>query len=158
MATQTYVALATTTLASATGSITFSSIPATYRDLVLVVSFQTSTDTSLFVRFNSDSGSNYSLVRMWGTGSSTASDSQTQTYADMEAGTTSGQINTSILQIMDYSATDKHKTILYRSNQNLVAAGAQRWANTSAINNISIDTSIGTFNVGTTFSLFGIEA
>lgn len=158
MPTSTFIPLATTTLSSAASSVTFSSIPATYRDLVLVASFQTSVDANLLVRFNSDSGSNYSLVRMWGTGSSTASDSRTQTYADMEAGTTNTQISTTIMQFMDYSATDKHKIMLYRSNQNLVAAGANRWANTSAINNISIATNSGTFNVGTSFSMFGIEA
>ena len=63
MATPTYIALATTTLSSAVGSVTFSSIPAGYRDLVLVAEGLTSGATSnVRMQFNSDTGNNYSLV------------------------------------------------------------------------------------------------
>ena len=158
MPTSTYVALATTTL-SGDASLTFSSIPASYRDLIMVANFKTSSDSLIFVRANGDTGTNYSQVRMWGTGSSTASSTGSQTYWDMETGLTSSQWNTTIFQIFDYSATDKHKAALYRSNQTLVAASAQRWASTSAITSISIALESGiTFEAGTTFSLYGIEA
>jgi hypothetical protein len=65
----------------------------------------------------------------------------------------------SILQIMDYSATDKHKSALTRTthtSQSVVEALASRWANTAAITSLAV--SGGTFNVGSTFALYGIVA
>jgi len=151
MATPTYVALATTTLASATATVTFSSIPATYRDLVIVIDGTVGSAGATFINPNGDS-SNLSYVRMYGTGSSTGSDtSRTGLY------TAESNI---IWQFLDYSATDKHKTFLVRANAtgNQVAALAGRWASTAAITSLVIDHSTSDFQSGTTFSLFGIEA
>jgi len=68
------VALATTTLGSAASSITFGSIPATYRDLRIVVSVRSDSVNSPYaqcrLQFNADTGSNYPTVEMTGDGSS----------------------------------------------------------------------------------------
>jgi hypothetical protein len=160
--TPTYTALANITLGATAASVTFSSIPATYRDLVFVFSgTATSTDRLVEVRFNGDSGSNYSQVRALGFASSTNSSSSTLTsfglfYSDTGLGTTQ---STSILQLMDYSATDKHKTMLNRvgGGTTWVEMRAGRWANTAAITsaNFFID---GNFATGTTLSLYGVIA
>jgi hypothetical protein len=61
---------------------------------------------------------------------------------------------------MDYSATDKHKTVLVRSNaaSTGVEAIAQRWASTAAITSILVFPSTGSWAAGGTFSLYGIVA
>lgn len=152
-----YVALAQVTLGSSASSVTFSNIPATYRDLVLVIAGTTSGDTNPRLRLNGDTG-NASWVGMWGNGSSTTSAANTDALLFGSLGTS--QSNT-ILQIMDYSASDKHKTVLGRGNQGAgsVWAFAGRWASTTVVNSATIVPAIGVnFNTGTTFNLFGIRA
>ena len=159
MATPTYTLIDSTTLTSSASSITFSSISGSYRDLVLVLSgpgFGTS--NNLAFRANSDTGSNYSYVRMEGNGSSTNSSSTTSTSG--RAGfVSSGQWNV-ILQFQDYSATDKHKSVLARANDatHRVEASATRWANTNAITSVTLITDTSNYPVGTTAYLYGIEA
>ena len=160
MPTPTYTPLATVTLGSSASSVTFSSIPATYRDLILVVSApNTTTDTGIRTRFNGDTGSNYTVVSMRGTGSITQSTSGTNTFANIvDSFVSSGYIG--IGQIMDYSATDKHKTILVRKGAAFedVGALANRWANTEAITTIELSPNLNQFAIGSTFNLFGVIA
>ena len=170
MPTPTYVALATTTLSSASSSVTFSSIPADYRDLVLIGNARTTTTNArgyeiCGFQFNSDTGSNYSRVRMRYNGSTYGSDSGTGGNLEFEGiidqSTASGTFNMVKLQLLDYSATDKHTTALFGGNNLSGQTGsyAGRWANTAAVNTIKFFTiQGGTFDAGSTFSLFGIEA
>jgi hypothetical protein len=156
-----YVALATTTLGSAASSVTFSSIPATYKDLVIVVNGSTGSNSLVWSRINGDTGSNYAYVVMAGA-NTVYSGSGTFNVAYLSDATVTA--NTRILiqySIMDYSATDKHKTALVRSNSEFaggsgVYASAHRWANTNAVTSVSVNTNTGTWNVGTTVSLYGI--
>ena len=156
MPTPTYTPLATVTLASTAATVTFSSIPATMRDLIVVVNGNTSANQFTGLRFNSDSGSNYSMVRMY-TGPSSSAD--TRTYGLLTTGNPSLTLN-AIAQIMDYSATDKHKTVLIRSNipADNVAAHAVRWANTAAITTVAVEAISTTWAVGTTINLYGVIA
>jgi len=163
MPTPTYIPLQTITLGSAASSVTFASIPQTYRDLVLVAVALGSTTLQGRVRLNSDSGSNYSSVRMSGNGSSSTSASlasQTSgSISTIATATTGGALQVE-LQIQDYSATDKHKTMLSRADQSATGAEAfaVRWASTSAVTSVQILTSTGNWAVGGTFSLYAIEA
>ena len=164
MPTPTYTPLATVTLGTAASAVTFSSIPATYRDLILVVSAPITTSPAVpFVRFNGDTGFNYNTVVAEGFPSSTGS----QAYLDRtnfnlvrtsESSTTIPSIYS--IQLMDYSATDKHKTGLIRtadfgSGKEGATMWAGRWANTSAITSIlfAVTTS---FAANSTFSLYGV--
>jgi hypothetical protein len=161
MPTATYTPLATVTLASTSGSITFSSIPGTYRDLILVIDGNTSgTGVPVGLRFNADSGTNYAGVIMSGSGSAAASSSNSaNNVADIAYFDNTSKMN-AITQIMDYSATDKHKTLLSRSNQagTYVLAYASRWANTSAITSIQVLPLVSSLAAGTTLSLYGVIA
>lgn len=155
------VALANLTLGSAQASVSFGSIPATYRDLRLVVNAATSAEGNIFIQVNSDTGANYSQVNMRGYGaSSTGSSSGTGTNISSNYSTglqtTSRAINT--YDFMDYSVTDKHKTILIRANHSdEVDALAGRWANTAAITGIMVSANgTTTFTAGSTFSLYGV--
>lgn len=155
--TPTYVALAQVTLAASAASVTLP-VPAGYRDLVLVLDLQTTASVQARVRFNGDtSDGNYPSVVMSGNGSVAESFTQNGIYAN--AGyLTNRQLTT--LNIMDYSATDKHKTVLQRiTNASLTtSAPITRWASTSAITSIEVATTSDTFNAGCTFNLYGIEA
>ena len=156
MATPTYIALATITLSSSASSVTFSSIPSTYRDLVLVCSFTTTASASQILYFNGDTtGGNYTGVYMRGTGSS-ANSGTTGQYIST---TPSSQVQLSV-QIMDASASDKHTTYISRADNasNQTVARAMRWANTSAITSLQLANDSNSFTSGSTFSLFGIEA
>ena len=162
-----WVPLATTTLGASASSVTFSSIPATYRDLVLIGNARTTATSArgyeiCGFQFNSDTGGNYSRLRMRYNGSTAASDGGTAGNLEFEGivdqGTASGTFNMVKLQLFDYSATDKHKTALYGGNNSSGQTGsyAGRWANTAAVNTIRFFTAQGgTFNSGSTFSLYG---
>jgi hypothetical protein len=160
----TYVPLATITLASTDTSITFSSIPATYRDLLLVTNGASNiADDFAYLRFNGDSGSNYSWVQMGALDASPFSSSTTTTSWRTSTFRPSGSRSMTKIQIMDYSATDKHKTGLIRDDSQyngglIVRAYASRWANTAAITSIEYFTTAGSLNVGFTLSLYGIAA
>jgi hypothetical protein len=161
MPTPTYRPLATVTLGTTSTSVTFSNIPATYRDLIIVMNVVHSTqvERDIRIRFNADSGANYSRVAMAGNGSTATSFAFSgETAADILA--TSTTLSVSTFQIMDYSATDKHKTFLARANLTAgrVSAFASRWANTAAINSIEMFTDTGTLNAGGTFNLYGVIA
>jgi len=157
-----YIALATTTLGSAAGSVTFSSIPTSVngvalRDLVLVSNLSCTGLVNVLYRINNDSGNNYNDVRIYtfdgGTGSSSLSN-----VAQSETGLLSTGQGMIITQFMDFSATDKHKSVLSRNSGqgNYNFTQANRWASTSAITSIRFYPSGGNFNTGSTFSLYGV--
>ena len=162
MMTNTYVPLATITLTAPDSEIVFSSIPATYRDLVLILQTQmVANGSDTFIRFNSDTGSNYSTVQMVGGPNGVQSASYTTTFIVPSnlIGEDNGRNNVR-LQIMDYSATDKHKTCLLRNDHAIhTQAQANRWANTNAINTITVGVRGGSsFVAGSTFNLYGVAA
>jgi hypothetical protein len=160
MPTPTYIPLATVTLGSSASSVTFSSIPATYRDLVLVYNGTNNSSTSgMLLRLNADSGNNYNDVIMANNGNTPTSATQSSTSnANIFFGTTVRTLG--IAQFMDYSATDKHKAVLIRDNAegSVVRATAIRWANTAAITSIQVLRSDTTIATGATFNLYGISA
>lgn len=164
MPTPTYTALANITVSGTPSSITFGSIPATsYRDLVVVSVAAGSTALVPTVRFNGDTGSNYFFQAMWGTGSSAFATTQSSQTLLRVANNASANVNSFLqckFEIMDYSATNKHKTVLSRADNaaNATEAIAGRWANTAAITSIQISASSGTFSAGSTFALYGIVA
>lgn len=152
-------ALATTTLASASATVTFSSISGSYRDLRLIVAGAGTGGSSLCMKFNSDAGSNYHFVRMLGDGS-TAASSTGSPRAFAYCGDFGSAQSNAVIDIMDYTATDKHKTVLSRSNvpANYVFAVASRWANTAAITSIDVYIDSTTIAAGSVLSLYGVSA
>jgi hypothetical protein len=162
------VPLQNITLSTATASVTFGSIPATMRDLVLICHGRSnrSATTDIYKMLINGSTTGYSRVVAYGTGSSAssysdASLSDLRPYALTGASATSGVYGFVKTQIMDYSATDKHKTIL--NNEDATGAelsmSAYRWANTAAVTSISIAPLLGTtLSAGSTFALYGVVA
>ena len=159
------VPLQNITLTGSAATVTFANIPSTgFRDLRLVVSGIESAagSTDARLRANGDSGTNYYRVYMFGTGSSAVSGTDSATaYQPWYSADTIGH---AVIDIFDYAQTDKHKTLITRSNNanassNGVSAQAQRWANTAAITSLTWSlTSTYTFNAGSTFALYGVVA
>lgn len=159
--TATYTALANVTLGSSASTVTFSSIPATYRDLVLVAMPIGTTANGLWIRFNNDTGTNYPVVQMTGNGStasSTVSTSLNYITSGQDMATTVGL--SVILNIMDYSQTNKHKTVLIRADRFSTGtrASATRWASTNALTTITLSHQSDQLATGSTFALYGIAA
>lgn len=158
----TYDLLDSVTLSSSASSVTFSSITQDYRDLIFVAVSTTSAGGSRFGRVNGDSGTNYSYVMMQTDGSSAGSykNSTDRLYQDFTTSASTTVPATAIWQFMDYSATDKHKTLLMRDGgaDKAVQALAQRWANTSAITSLTFSTNTGNFNAGSQFSIYGVAS
>lgn len=169
MATPTYIALATTTLGASTGTVTFSSIPAGYRDLVLVIAGKPAGNFLIYLRLNGDSGNNYFGLQMSGRGTNGATSytsgvGEAQAYVLQNAAVSGEQFNT-IANIMDYSATDKHKTILSKTTAKdtvdstmMVQTNVNRWASTSPVTSVAVTAQLANFDTGTVLSLYGIEA
>ena len=153
-----YIPLATVTLGGSDAEIIFSGIPAIFKDLVLILDAKNTVDAQgVRVQFNDDTGNNYSYVVMYGTGSSAASGAvASQGYADFGINRTTTTITKA--QILDYAASDKHKTILVRSDNasELTLAYANRWASTSAITKIRVFASANSFTTGSTLNLYGV--
>lgn len=170
MPTTTYTPLANITLSSAAASVTFSSISQAYRDLILVANVRSTRgsggDYPEF-EINADTGANYNFVQMWGDGSNPYSASGTNRSSTgtefMTIPTAASAANTYatiVMNIMDYSATDKHKTILIAGDTPVfdTLRASWRWASTSAITQFKLHMNFASYEVGSTFSLFGVAA
>lgn len=163
MPTATYEPIATYTAPSAQASYTFTVIPSTYTDLVLVFSGSTTATDNLLIQFNSDTATNYSNTFLSGSGSSASSSRfSTRSYIIGNYFYTGSTIN-SISQVQNYSNTTTNKTILMRDNDagatGNVMATVGLWRSTSAINSIKLFWyASGTFAAGSTFTLYGIKA
>jgi hypothetical protein len=167
--TNSYESISTTTLSTATATITFSSIPATYKHLqlrVLARSTLATTQDNAFFRLNSDTTSSYSYHYIYGAGSGAASGSgvtQTSNLLDGEPGTSIGAniFATTILDILDYANTSKYKTSRMLTGwdgngSGNIALHSGLWQNTSAISTITI-TNSASFTANSSFALYGIK-
>jgi hypothetical protein len=156
----TYTPLATTTLGSNTAQVTFSSISASYTDLILVINGGVTTQGPINVQLNADTGNNYSVTRLYGNGSTASSDRfSSQPNLDL-AFFPNTLDNNSIIHFMNYSNTTTNKTVLTRWNSTgFATAVVGLWRNTAAINSIKLfNASPFDLKQGSTFTLYGIAA
>jgi len=157
-----YESIATTVITSDTASVTFSSIPQTYTDLVLVLSTGVTTGSSIniFFRYNNDSSALYSRTTLYGDGSSAGSSrgsGATEAYAGQSETTIQSM---STVQIFNYSNTTTFKTCITRDSQASLVSQSRvnLYRSTSAISRLDVHTASSTFIVGSTFTLYGIKA
>jgi hypothetical protein len=168
---QNYVLLERIELNASAASVTFSNIPQSgYTDLKVVFSGRDGTALIYgdgVIRFNGDTGSNYSRIRLNGDGSGAGSASQTTTYiggwnsngANSTANTfcsfemyvpnylSSNQKSVSIDCVVENNATTAYQFLI-----------AGLWTGTAAINQVSIVNPSSSFVAGTTASLYGLAA
>lgn len=160
----TYTPIATVS-PSGTTTVDFTSISGSYTDLVLVMSGSMASAANMFIRVGNgsiDTGSNYSITQITGSGSSASSgrlSSQTEyKVTDGLFFNTNEECNI-LVNFQNYSNTTTNKTWLSRANSAGIGvnAGVGLWRSTSAINCIRLYGSQN-FNSGSKVTLYGIQA
>ena len=162
----TYTPINTYTVSgTSTSEINFTSIPATYTDLVVVIQGgSNSSSQNLKLQFNGDTAANYSITDLYGTGSAAGSQRGTAYnygYVTYNNGGSTGLDQNAIMNIMNYSNTTTYKTVLVRSNNSGTGTEAivNLWKKTpEAINAIRLVVTTGALVNGSTFTLYGITA
>lgn len=166
----TYTLISSNVLASAAASVTFSSIPATYTDLVLRVNARGTTAANIencTIRFNGDTAANYSMTWIRRPGTTAVSGRQAATneawlgYIDASTATASVFGNIEVY-IPNYTGSDKKVFSAFSAQEtNGVTAYLQstalQWLLTNAITSILIDLDGGSFDTGSSFYLYGIK-
>jgi hypothetical protein len=155
----TYTPIATYTASGSVSTVTFSSIPSTYTDLVLI-GFAKDSNNYTGMRVNNDSSSIYSRTIMTWNGSSAGS-SRTSGANTLYVGGNDTNYEVTRYNFMNYSNTTPYKTILGVQTIANATSVAQvgLWRSTSAINEIDIYSVSGaTILAGTTWTLYGIQA
>jgi hypothetical protein len=163
MATNTYVALDKVTTTGSVAFVEFTGISSSYTDLRIVIDVVGVGTGYVTAQFNSDTGSNYSLTRVGGNGSTASSNrASNQTSCDLSwsaAYTSSGRLLETV-DVMNYSNSTTYKTLLSRAGKadNAVDAIVGLWRNIAAITSIKLIAGSANFASGSTFSLYGIKS
>lgn len=159
----TYEPIEAKTLSATTSTVTFSSIPQTYTDLVLVVTGVTDHSNSGargYIRFNGDTAQNYGgLYLQWDNSSQVGGSDTTEAYLSYGRMGNSG-ISTAEINIMSYTNTSVFKSCVTRQSSSDAAHSRLTfnvWRSTSAINSITL-VADDNYVSGTTLNLWGIKA
>jgi len=170
--TNSYESIATVTVGSGgTSTVTFSSIPSTYKHLQLRAHAHFDGTANQYanmqMQFNSDTGSNYVYHRLYGNGSSASSDASSSTTKIntpwIPDNTYSYNYGAQIIDFLDYSSTVKNKTVrtiggFDGNGSGLLGLFSGAWLNnTTAINSISIFIPSNTISETSKFALYGIK-
>jgi hypothetical protein len=166
-----YTLIASNTLASATSSVTFSSIPATYTDLIVKHSSRTSaqSDVTTYLQLNGDTGNNYTYRSGYsdynaGTPYGVANGTANSGLAGMHSWSTmtSDTFGASEIQICNYTSSTAKQWLAWGCAETNGATTYQAlsintWSGTSAINSVKLfpTPSSGNFVVGSTFYIYG---
>jgi hypothetical protein len=161
----TYEPIATQNGTGSSATVTFSSIPSTYTDLILVANpIFTVNTANVNIRINGDTGTNYSDTYVRGDGSTASSGRDTSSnlifFSATSGGVTTANRDNGIAHFMNYSNSTTYKTVLLRYSQpgQFALAEVALWRNTAAITSISIIASTGNLDSAATFTLYGIKA
>lgn len=166
-----FESLASTTLNSTTSTVTFSSISGSYQHLQLrcLTRSNTTSQVQFWIRFNSDSGSNYTFHRLSGQGSATSAagatgNSEARSWYVTESDRAADIFGGLIADIHDYKSTTKNKTVRFFTGYDVNGSGgwvsltSSAWLSTSAITSITVGITGGASYVsGSVFSLYGIK-
>jgi len=164
-----YESIATVTVGSGGSStIDFTSIPSGFTHLQLRgINRNTTADNTFRLRFNSDTGSNYSRHFLYGNGASAlaaAGASQTSTGIGIIAnsGNSASIFSAFVIDILDYKDTSKYKTMRSLGGYDANGSGnvglfSGVWMNTAAITSISLLSDSGNQNQYSQFALYGIK-
>lgn len=164
----TFVAIATANLSTGTSaSISFTSIPATYTDLYLVVSARNNGNGSgQYIQYNSSSSS-YSQVRLISDGPTATSPSNTFTSSNfflaMDNRANASGFGVATIYIIDYQGANNKHTVQSSTNPDrgtsydFIETDAATWNNTAAITSITLTPESASFAQHTTATLYGIK-
>lgn len=171
-----HVLIAETTVgAGGTASITFSDIPQSYQHLqirAVLRSARSTTNDDVYLRFNSDTASNYAYHNLTGDGASATSGATTSIpYGYAARNSIPGSTSTAsifgiiILDVLDYASTLKNKTVRslngvdQNSSSGIIALTSSLWfATPAAITTLSLFLpASANFVQYSTFQLFGVK-
>lgn len=164
-----YESIATVTVgAGGSSTITFSSIPSTYKHLqIRAIARGTAATNEIWAQFNSDTAANYSTHQVYGSGSAAgATGTSGTTYVKVGeiSGTNAGAsvFGTSVIDILDYADTNKYKTTraltgVDANGTGYVLLASGNWRSTSAISSITLYYSSYSFNQYSSFALYGCK-
>lgn len=168
----TYTLISSNTLASSAASVTFSSIPSTYTDLMLRVSARNN-DTGradVYLRFNGSSSTVYSATNLRGDGASASSSyySAAAQFSFLQASSSTNTASTfgSLeFYIPNYAgSTNKPLSAFGTQESNStstavwIVGNAMLFSNTAAISSITVlNAGAITFNTDSSFYLYGIK-
>jgi hypothetical protein len=165
-----YELIQTQLITTNTASVTFSSIPQTYKHLQIRMIARTSSagnrDENCFMQLNGDTtSSNYRYHSLLGDGSSVISFSGTSMFLNSINGNadTTGSFAPKVIDILDYAVTAKNTTT--RTLNGKDSAGPEKriiltsglWVNTAAVTSVRIFPADTSFIDGSRFSLYGIK-
>ena len=166
--TATYSLIASYTVPSAATTYTFSSIPTTFTDLIVIANYgTTAAGNSIFMRFNSDTATNYFGTFLDGNGTTAQAwrgpnETSIRVFGSpVSSGTPSTLIGTGIINIQDYANATTFKSVLVRSGYGTgeTTLGMGLWKKTpEAINSITFYMAASSILAGTTFKIYGIQA
>jgi len=170
--TTSYESIATVSIGSGgAATATFSSIPSTYKHLqvrLITRNDRTNTLDGLYMRFNSDSGTNYSDHFLRGSGSAVDANADVSS-AYMLMGTVPASSATAsvfaggVIDVLDYADSNKYKTVRnllgYDANgSGYVGLFSGNWRSTSAVTSITLGSTNGSgFLQYSSFALYGIK-
>jgi hypothetical protein len=164
-----YDSIATVTVGSGgVGSISFTSIPSTYTHLqIRGIGRSATTNNAWRVRFNGDSGSNYSRHYSFGDGSGTQYlTAINQTSIGLGVFSTSSQstgvFTSTAFDILDYRNTSKNSTLravtgFDNNGSGTVGWFSGAWFNTAAVTSLEIFVDSGNIAEYSSFALYGIK-
>jgi hypothetical protein len=157
-----------TTLTSTQTSITFSSIPSTYKSLQIRANVLCAANLTFRIKLNGDTtAANYSRHHLSGNGATVAAGGAANSTAFIPllvvTGTVATYPNVFITDIHDYASITKNKTVRSISGSDKNAASGSieldsgAWFSTAAVTSVTIDIDgTSTFSSGTTFALYGM--
>jgi len=162
-----YDSLATVTVpAGGLTSIEFAGIPNTYKHLQIRGIMLSANSANNPLRFNSDSGSNYTWHQLQGDGSSASAYANTPVNGirwGLNSGNSSYPFAT-IIDVLDYANTNKYKTVRALSGNDGTGTTSSRiglysgvWMNTNAITSITITNDGNTMLQYSQFTLYGVK-
>jgi hypothetical protein len=159
-----YESIATVTVGSGgSSSISFSSIPATYKHLQLRMFGQTAATNRICIAYNSDTNtSNYNSHLLEGDGGTAYAVNVTGVAGNTYYTQTATYPFASIVDILDYSSTSKYKTQRAFSGNDRNGGGtvsliSSLWLNTTAVNALTITVATTSFQQYCSFALYGIK-
>jgi hypothetical protein len=165
-----YESIQTVTVGSTPATeILFNSIPQTYKHLqvrALVRNNRAAFASNTYFRFNGDTGNNYAFHAMYGTGSTTGAYGGTSANVmlatDPSGSFTSNSFAGQIYDILDYTNTNKNKTVKIvlgfdGNGSGEIHIASDLWMNTSAISSIRFFPNSGEYVQYTQFALYGIK-
>jgi hypothetical protein len=164
-----FQSIATTVVdATADLTITFSSIPSGYKHLqIRAIALSNSDSQPVLLRFNSDTGANYSQHYLAGQGTVVASGGTASTSSITLAGIYARGLNAShpwvfVIDILDYADSNKFKTVRALHGADYNGSGeinltSGNWRNTTAVSTITLSMAASGFNQYSSFALYGIK-